>query len=268
MIIIYWIYWRNNAGWVICIESSSLPPVVSTRTHVLFTFLGVCLRIVVSNTYCVVFFVCLFLSTSCVLYTQCCQVLWIIHSWFPFRFFLMLLMRMAEALFSVAVQEQLMVEVCHFGCHLVNCFLLFMLFHLCLSDLLFLQLISCFTCVVYREHIVLSSWHFIFVTYYGVLNLCQHFEISFPCCDVHIKTILSSSLPPVVSTRTHVLFTFIGVCLRIVVSNTYCVVFFVCLFLSTSRVLYTQCCQVLWIIHSWFPFHTTEAVGLWQVNYL
>ena len=99
--------------WVPCCDvhiktilSSSLPPVVSTRTHVLFTFIGVCLCIVVSNTYCVVFFVCLFLSTSCVLYTQCCQVLWIVHSWFPFRFSLMLLMRMAEALFSVAVQEQ------------------------------------------------------------------------------------------------------------------------------------------------------------------
>ena len=37
--------------------------------------------IVVSNTYCVVFFVCL--SSSCVL---CCQFLWNIHSWLPLGF--------------------------------------------------------------------------------------------------------------------------------------------------------------------------------------
>ena len=41
----------------------------------------------------------------------------------------------------------------------------------------------------------------------------------------------------------------ICVCLRIVVSNTYCVVF--CL--SSSYVICTQCCQFLWIVHSWLP---------------
>jgi hypothetical protein len=35
------------------------------------------LRIMVSNIYCVVFLLCL--SSSCVLYTQCCQFLWIVH---------------------------------------------------------------------------------------------------------------------------------------------------------------------------------------------
>jgi len=44
---------------------SSLPSVVCRRTHVLIT-LFVCLHIVVSNTYCVVFLLCF--PTSCVLY--------------------------------------------------------------------------------------------------------------------------------------------------------------------------------------------------------
>jgi hypothetical protein len=38
-----------------------------------------CLPIVVSNTYCVVFLFCL----SCVLCTLCCQCLWIVHYWLP-----------------------------------------------------------------------------------------------------------------------------------------------------------------------------------------
>ena len=46
---------------------SSLPPVV-------------CLCIVVSIIYCVFLF---YLSLSCVLCTQCCQFLWIVHFWFP-----------------------------------------------------------------------------------------------------------------------------------------------------------------------------------------
>jgi len=44
----------------------------------------VCLRIVVSNTYCVVFLLCL--SSSCVLCTLFCQFLWIVHYWLPIRF--------------------------------------------------------------------------------------------------------------------------------------------------------------------------------------
>ena len=44
------------------------------------------LRIMVSNIYCVVFLLCL--SSSCVLYTQCCQFLWIVHVWLPLRYYL------------------------------------------------------------------------------------------------------------------------------------------------------------------------------------
>ena len=75
---------------------SSLPPVVSRRTDVLFL---ICLRIpgylaglimlifvVFSVLFCFVLFCLLFcsfcLSTSCV---QCCQCLWIVHSLFPLR---------------------------------------------------------------------------------------------------------------------------------------------------------------------------------------
>ena len=45
------------------------------RAYVLFYFSCVCLRIVVSNTCCVVFLLC-FLFVLC---TQCCQFLWIVH---------------------------------------------------------------------------------------------------------------------------------------------------------------------------------------------
>jgi len=47
----------------------------------------VCLRIVVSNSYCAaVFLFCL--SSVCVLCTKCCQFLWIIYFWLPFQYFL------------------------------------------------------------------------------------------------------------------------------------------------------------------------------------
>jgi hypothetical protein len=57
------------------------------------------------------------------------------------------------------------------------------------------------------------------------------------------KTLFGSSLPPV-------LFTLFAFCLRIVMSNTYCVAFCV-LFVF---VLCIQCCQFLWIVHSWLAF--------------
>ena len=61
-----------------------------------------------------------------------------------------------------------------------------------------------------------------------------------PCCDVRydsrIKTMFGgSSLPPVYG-RTHVPFTFVRVCLRIVESNSYCDVFLFCF--SSSCVPY------------------------------
>jgi len=65
------------------------------------------------------------------------------------------------------------------------------------------------------------------------------------CCDVrldsHIKTMFGVSLPSVVCRMAHVVFTLFV--LRIVMSNTYCVVllFFV--------VLCTLCSKFLWIIY-------------------
>jgi hypothetical protein len=56
---------------------SSLPPVVCRNAHVLFT-LFVCLHIMVSNTYCVVFLFCF--SSSC------CQFLRIVHFWLFLRY--------------------------------------------------------------------------------------------------------------------------------------------------------------------------------------
>ena len=68
------------------------------------------------------------------------------------------------------------------------------------------------------------------------------FAFLVPCCgvryDFSIKTMFGLSLPQVVCRRAHVLFTlfvFVFFFLRIVVSNTYCVVFF--FFLSSSYVL-------------------------------
>jgi hypothetical protein len=50
-------------------EHLGSPPVFG-GVHVLFIFL----------VFCVVLWVCF---SSCVLYAQCCQCLWIVHSWFP-----------------------------------------------------------------------------------------------------------------------------------------------------------------------------------------
>ena len=63
--------------------------------------------------------------------------------------------------------------------------------------------------------------------------------------DFWIKTIFITSLPPVVCRRAQILFMLFVVCLHIVVSNTYHVVFLFCF--SSS------CCQVFWIVHFWLP---------------
>ena len=58
------------------------------------------------------------------------------------------------------------------------------------------------------------------------------FTFIVPCCavryDFHIKTMFGSSFPPVVSRRARVYLRYMCL-LCIVVSNTYCVVFFLCL---------------------------------------
>ena len=67
------------------------------------------------------------------------------------------------------------------------------------------------------------------------------------CCDVHndicIKTMFSSSVPLVVCWR---LMSYLpSFCLCIVVSNTYCVLFFF--------ILCTLCCHFFWIVHFLLP---------------
>ena len=61
-------------------NGSFLPPVV--QGSCLIYVICACLRIVLYNTYCFGFCI----SSSCVLYTQCCQFLWVVHSWLPIRY--------------------------------------------------------------------------------------------------------------------------------------------------------------------------------------
>jgi hypothetical protein len=63
-----------------------------------------------------------------------------------------------------------------------------------------------------------ESVSLIFIVF-SVVLLCV-FTFWVPCCDVQIKTMFGSSLPPDVCRRTHVLFTLFAV------SNTNCVVSF------------------------------------------
>ena len=63
----------------------------------------------------------------------------------------------------------------------------------------------------------------------GKSDLLCVFTFWVPCCDVRydfrIKSMLGSSLPPVVYRVVLVLFTLVVLCLRMLVSNIYCVVF-------------------------------------------
>ena len=66
------LYVLSSAFRIQTMFGSSLPLVVCGMAHVLFTLF--------------VFLFCL--SPSCVLCTQCCQFLWIVHVWLPLRYFL------------------------------------------------------------------------------------------------------------------------------------------------------------------------------------
>ena len=75
-----------------------------------------------------------------------------------------------------------------------------------------------------------------------VVLLCV-FTFWIPCCNVRldfcIKAMFDSSLLPAVCRRAYIRY----MCLRIVVSNTFCFVFVLC----------TLCCRFLWIVHFWLP---------------
>jgi hypothetical protein len=73
---------------------------------------------------------------------------------------------------------------------------------------------------------------------------CLYEEKCYVRYDCRIKTMFCSSLSP-----GSCLIYVICVSLRIMVSNTYCVVFLFCL--SSSCIVCAQCCQYLWIVHSW-----------------
>ena len=72
---------------------------------------------------------------------------------------------------------------------------------------------------------------------------CLYEEKCYVRYDCRIKTMFCSSLSP-----GSCLIYVICVSLRIMVSNTYCVVFLFCL--SSSCIVCAQCCQYLWIVHS------------------
>jgi hypothetical protein len=96
--------------------------------------------------------------------------------------------------------------------------------------------------------VLLIYFVFFFVLSYYV-SLCSEFRVVM--CNVQcIKTMFGSSLPPIICRKVHDLFTLFGACLRILLCNTYCVRYFS----LVVFVLYTKCCQFLWIIHSWWPF--------------
>ena len=90
-------------------------------------------------------------------------------------------------------------------------------------------------------------WSVFFISFSFLCVLLCVITLWVPCCDIRydfsMNRMFGSSLPPVV--WTHVLFTLFVLCLRIVVSNTYWVVFFFVL-----CILYGQ---FLWIFHFWLP---------------
>jgi uncharacterized Zn-finger protein len=122
-----------------------------------------------------------------------------------------------------------------------------------LTDVLLLKSIMCPYCLTYwRITTEINDVPLLFdlLTYYYWNQLCALIvwltdvvplkSIMCPYCltcykflsyDFHIKMIFGSSLPPVVGRRAYVLLWvfFVCVCLRIVLSNTYCVACSICL---------------------------------------
>ena len=90
-----------------------------------------------------------------------------------------------------------------------------------------------------------------------MLNFLSYLMSLCSCWDdhyyFHIKTMFCSYFIPICLWEGSCLIYVICVCLRIVVSNSYCAaVFLFCL--SSVCVLCTKCCQFLWIIYFWLPF--------------
>ena len=114
-------------------------------------------------------------------------------------------------------------------------------------------------CVVISKYLEIKMYNSIFVAFgvsvvhslsFCVVLLCV-FTFWVPCCEVHydfrIKTMFGSYLPTVVC-----FIYFIWFCLPIMVSNTYCVVFFF--------FLRTLCCQFHWIVYLWLPLRYSFSI--------
>ena len=90
--------------------------------------------------------------------------------------------------------------------------------------------------------------------------LLYDFTFLVSCCNVRydfrIKTMLGSSLSPVICMRAHVLFTLCVFACDIIV--VFC-------FVSFVFVLRTQCCQFLWIVFPLLP-HRRSLTFLYQVR--
>jgi hypothetical protein len=102
--------------------------------------------------------------------------------------------------------------------------------------------------------VLLIFFFFVLFWVFTFLLLCC--DVS---CDFRIKTMFGSSLPPVVCKEESCLINVICVCLCIVVSNTYCVVFLIYFFSSFRFV----CCCFFFVavffvpsvaISLYFPF--------------
>ena len=80
------LFWNCTDSVVVCFLNFSRKQELLTLHEYLGSppvFDGVCVAHLFSFQ-CYVFLLCL--SSSCVLCTQCCQFLWIVHSWLPLRF--------------------------------------------------------------------------------------------------------------------------------------------------------------------------------------
>ena len=109
----------KSIDYYVCFQVSIIQ-IRSIEEHQLFTssclyegscliyVICVCLCIVVSNTYYVVFFS-LFLSVLC---TLCCQFLWIVHLWLPLRYSLAFIYRLNRRMYNNAYIRVLSLLLC------------------------------------------------------------------------------------------------------------------------------------------------------------
>ena len=121
-----------------------------------------------------------------------------------------------------------------------------------ISDIIF-QVVERDRCLVevndtiLQNQVKISNFVLLIFLDFSVVILCV-FTLWGSCCDVrydfHIKTMFASSLPPVVYRRAHALFPLFVLFLYNDVQLILC-----CVFVLFVFVLFTLCCQFLWIFH-------------------